>query len=253
VTRPLYLVEPAALAGLRPGQALRLNGEEGRHAAAVRRTTAGEQIDVADGAGRRARCTVRAVARHELELIVDDLDEEPVPRPRLVLVQALAKGGRDELAIETATELGVDRVVPWQAGRSVVVWQGERARRAQAKWVDAVRGAAKQSRRARVPVVDPALDSAGLAGRLATLVSQGSLVLVLHEEATAPIGTVPLPDAAEDVWVVVGPEGGIDAAELARFEEVGARSVRLGPHVLRSSTAGPAALAVLAARLGRWA
>lgn len=250
MTLPLYLVEPAALDGVRPGGALRLDGDEGRHAATVRRTSLGEQLDLADGAGRRVRCRVTAVERSALALTVDEVSDEPEPSPRLVLVQALAKGGRDELAVESATELGVDAIVPWQAGRSVVVWHGDRGRRAHGKWVDAVRAAAKQSRRARVPAVEPALASSALAARLAAVTSDGARVLVLHEDAATPLGDAV--GAPAEVWVVVGPEGGIEAAELTAFEQAGALPVRLGPHVLRSSTAGPAALAVLAERLGRW-
>jgi 16S rRNA (uracil1498-N3)-methyltransferase len=271
VTLPLHLVEPAALDGVGPGRTLRLDGDEGRHAATVRRTSVGEQLDLADGAGRRVRCTVTAVERSALELIVDGVSEEPEPWPRLVLVQALAKGGRDELAVETATELGADAIVPWQAGRSVVVWHGDRGLRAHGKWVDAVRAAAKQSRRARVPVVEPALSSSALAARLAAAASAGARVLALHEDAATPLGNavgepvgdglLPAPTGRDhaqrsglpgEVWVVVGPEGGIEASELAAFEQAGALPVRIGPHVLRSSTAGPAALAVLAERLGRW-
>ena len=172
------------------------------------------------------------------------------PAPRLVLVQALAKGGRDELAIETATELGVDAVVPWQSARSVVVWSGERGERSRRKWGTTVRAAAKQARRAIVPQVRPTLTTA----QLAASASAAAAVLVLHEAAGTPLTSVPLPEAGTDgeVLVVVGPEGGISDAELEALASAGGVPVRLGPHVLRSSSAGPAALAVLSARLGRW-
>jgi 16S rRNA (uracil1498-N3)-methyltransferase len=250
VTAPLYLVAPGELDALPPGASLALDGDEGRHAATVRRTRAGEELLVADGAGLLARCLVEGVAPARLTLRVQALHRTPPSRPPLVLVQALAKGGRDELAVETATELGVDAVVPWQAARSVVVWSGERGERSRRKWEATARAAAKQSRRARLPEVRPAATSA----ELARAASGAETVLVLHEEAGQALATVPLPaeGTAGELWVVVGPEGGIAPDELDALAAAGAVAIRLGPHVLRSSSAGAAALAVLATRLGRW-
>lgn len=251
MTTPVYLVSPADLDGVTAGGELLLDGAEGRHAATVRRTRAGESVDVADGAGRIARCAVVDAARDRLRLRVDRIDHIAPRLPRLVLVQALAKGGRDESAIETATELGVDAVVPWQASRSVAVWAGpERSDRGRRRWEATVRAAAKQARRATVPTVEPLVDTPALAARAAS----SSLVLVLHEQASEPLVSLPAAalDGAEEALLVVGPEGGITDAELAALTAAGACPVRLGPEVLRTSSAGPAALAVLAARLGRW-
>jgi 16S rRNA (uracil1498-N3)-methyltransferase len=253
VTAPLFLLDAGRLDGLTAGGSLRLDGAEGRHAATVRRIAAGEHVDVADGAGVLARCRVRAAVTASagrrpdaLELDVLEVVREAERHPRFVLVQALAKGGRDDLAIETATELGVDEVVPWQAARSVVVWRGPRGQKSHASWVDTVRAAAKQSRRARVPAVAPVVTTAELAARAA----QSALTVVLHEDATTPLAGVTLP-ADGDVLLVVGPEGGIAPDELDRLTAAGATAARLGEHVLRSSTAGPAALAVLSAAV-RW-
>jgi 16S rRNA (uracil1498-N3)-methyltransferase len=247
VTSPLFLVPAGALAGLRPGAAYVLDGDEGRHAATVRRIRAGEWIVLADGEGVLARCEVTAAARDRLELRVSELESLPAPRVRLTLAQALAKGGRDEQAVETATEVGVDAVVPWQAGRSVVRWQGERGERARRRWESVAREAAKQSRRPRVPLVEEACSSAGLAVRAGL----ATLTLVLHEAASQPLVDVELP-AVGEVLVVVGPEGGIAEEELASMVGAGALVVRLGPEVLRASTAGPIALGWVAARTGRW-
>lgn len=250
MTAPLYLLDGAGapeFARLTAGDRLVLDGDEGRHAATVRRTRVGECLDVADGAGGLAHCVVRAVGPSRLELAVEAVEQQVSARPRLVLVQALAKGGRDELAIETATELGVDAVVPWQAARSVVVWSGERGRRAHGKWVSTVRAAAKQSRRARLPEVRPPATTAELVRAL----SAGATGLLLHEEAHSPLATTDLA-ADGELWIVVGPEGGVEPAEVEALTAAGARAVRLGGEVLRSSSAGPAALAVLNTRLGRW-
>jgi 16S rRNA (uracil1498-N3)-methyltransferase len=260
LTPPLYLVPAGVLDGLGTGAVFLLDGVEGRHAATVRRSRPGERIAVADGAGRVVRGVVDAVARDQVSLRVEAVFQEQPAWPRLVLVQALAKGGRDELAVETATELGVDVIVPWQASRCVVIWSGQRGEKSRRRWEDTVRAAAKQSRRTYLPPIEPAVTTQALVSRVASVVSAGGLVLVLHEDAAQSLATVPVPVpvpvAAEggdsDLLVVVGPEGGITDAELVLLTGVGASVVRLGPQVLRSSSAGAAALAVLSTRLGRW-
>lgn len=248
MTSALFLVPAGRLAGLEPGSGFILDGDEGRHAATVRRIRVGERIDVSDGDGALARCEVTSAGRDRLELRVDGVTRSPPPRLRLALAQALAKGGRDEQAVETATEVGVDAVLPWQAGRSVVRWQGERGERARRRWESVAREAAKQSRRPRVPAVEEVRSTAALARR----VPAAALALVLHEAASRSLLEVPLPESGE-LLVAVGPEGGIADDELDLLAGAGAVVVRMGPEVLRASTAGPVALGWLAARTGRWA
>jgi 16S rRNA (uracil1498-N3)-methyltransferase len=251
VSAPLFLLEPGELDAAGVGADVVLAGPEGRHAVQVRRIAVGERVDLADGAGTRVEGVVRRVdgsgASAGLLVTVQARSVEPPPVLRLVLVQALAKGDRDVTAVEAATELGVDGVVPWQAERSVVVWRGDRAAKSRARWLATARAAAKQSRRARVPSVSEVVGDL----ELAEMVARSALTVVLHEDATEPLAGITLP-AAGDVLVVVGPEGGISSTELERLATAGARVVRLGGSVLRSSTAGPAALAVLSAR-ARWA
>ena len=246
MTHQLFLGEPATVAQAVVGASLLLDGDEGRHAATVVRIRPGERCFVADGAGRRVLLEATEVDRSWVRGRVVDVSDEPEPAPRLVLVQALAKGDRDEQAVEAATELGVDEVVPWQAERSVVVWRGDRAAKSLAKWAAVVARATKQSRRARMPATTPVVGLDALAAR----VHDAALTLVLHEDATEPLASVELPGAG-DVLVVVGPEGGITPRELDALGTAGARSVRLGSTILRASSAGPAALAVLSART-RW-
>ena len=236
VTAALFFVDD-----LGSGDSLTLTGDEGRHAARVRRLTVGEQVLVGDGRGNLAECTVTAVVADGLDLHVTSRRTVARPDPRLVVVQALPKGERAELAVETMTELGVDAIVPWAAARSVAQWHGPRGAKALEKWRRTAREAAKQSRRAWVPEVRQ-------------LATTDELVptLVLHEAASAPLADVALPDHGEIV-VVVGPEGGITDAELDALSARGAAAVRLGEPVLRTSTAGAAALAALSVRLGRWA
>ncbi|MGL4743335.1 MAG: 16S rRNA (uracil(1498)-N(3))-methyltransferase [Dermatophilaceae bacterium] len=246
MTLPHFLVERSALVGCAVGDVVVVDGAVGRHAVTVRRTRVGERLVLVDGAGGSATGEVVAVGPATLELQVGGIRTDPEPRPRFVLVQALAKGGRDEQAIEAATECGVDEVVPWQAGRSVVRWHGERGAKAHRKWDAVLSAATTQSRRTRRPV----LGATATTAELATRARASSCTFVLHEEAGSPLAAQSLPDDG-DVLLVVGPEGGIAPEEVAALEAAGAVAVRLGASVLRSSSAGPAALAVLSAA-SRW-
>ena len=241
MTPPLFLLDE-----LPAGDTLHLGGDEGRHAARVKRLRAGETVLVSDGRGTVLTCSV-AGAGDGLDLRVLSRRTMPAPDPRLVVVQALPKGERAELAVEVLTELGADAVVPWMASRSVVQWHGERGGRALDKWRRTAREAAKQSRRARVPVVTAAATTAEVATRLGA----AACALVLQEDAASGLAAVDLPVSGE-VAVVVGPEGGIAPDELQAFADAGALAVRLGDGVLRTSTAGAAALSALSLRLGRW-
>jgi 16S rRNA (uracil1498-N3)-methyltransferase len=242
VSLPRFLV-PA----LPPDDAYVLDGPEGRHASTVQRLRVGERLTLTDGRGGTARAEVTAAGRGTLTLRIDERRYEEPPDPRLVVVQGIAKGERGELAVQAMTEVGVDEIVPWSAARSVALWRGERGARSRERWVTTAREATKQSRRAWLPAVAETASTAQVARRLAAAAAG----LVLHEAAATPLSAVDLPDSGEIV-LVVGPEGGIADQELDEFVAVGARPVRLGRTVLRTSTAGAAALAVLSARLGRW-
>lgn len=246
MTRRMFLVEPAAWAGAGEGDTVEVAGPEGRHAVAVVRVRPGETVLLSDGAGSRAEAVVVSVDRQSFAARLGAVTHTPGRVPRFVLVQALAKGDRDEQAVETATELGVDEVVPWQAARSVAQWRGEKTEKGRQRWLAIATAAAKQSRRADVPVVAPLASSGDVARR----VERAACALVLHEEATVPLASVELPSSG-DVVVVVGPEGGLTDDEVASLTTAGGYAVRLGPEVLRTSSAGPAALAVLSA-MARW-
>ncbi|WP_036921526.1 16S rRNA (uracil(1498)-N(3))-methyltransferase [Propionicicella superfundia] len=221
------------------GDVVTLDGEEGRHAAVVRRIAVEEIVLLADGNGRGIRGTVERADRSGLAVRVDELIEVPEPDRRIVVVQALAKGDRSELAVEMLTELGVWEVVPWEASRSIVKWAPDRVERALRRWRAIAREAAKQSRRFRVPVVSFPATTTQLVARIPT----ADLVLVLHEDATVPV-PADLPSSGE-ILVIVGPEGGIAPSELAAFTEAGARAVRISDGVLRTSTAGAVAVGQL--------
>lgn len=246
VTAPLFFVAAGRLAGATAGSLILLDGAEGRHAATVKRVGVGEPVLLADGLGVGAEAVVESVGPGELRLRVRSINQQPQPDSRFVLIQALAKGDRDEQAIEAATELGVDEIVPWQAGRSVVIWRGERAARSLRKWESVVLAATKQSRRTQIPVVSGPANHRDVIQRI----EQAALAVVMHEDAELALAGLELP-LFGDVVLIVGPEGGISPTELSAFVSAGALAARLGPHVLRSSSAGPAALAVLSSA-GRW-
>ncbi|MFJ8583900.1 16S rRNA (uracil(1498)-N(3))-methyltransferase [Streptomyces sp. NPDC093595] len=245
MTAPVFVVE-----GLRAatGGTVTLDGAEGRHAVSVRRLRVGEEIVLTDGAGTGAYGTVAAVeGKDRLEVAVREVRTEPEPAPRITVVQALPKGDRGELAVETMTETGVDAIVPWAASRCITQWKGERGLKALAKWRATAREAGKQSRRLRFPEVAEASSTK----RVAELLAAADFAAVLHEEGAEPLAAAELP-ATGGIVLVVGPEGGVSPEELAAFAEAGARPYRLGRSVLRTSTAGTAATALLLGRTGRW-
>ena len=236
-----------------------LTGAEGRHAATVRRLAPGERLDLTDGAGTLAQGRVTAVRPGTVELAVLARRTEPAPEPRLVVIQAIPKGDRGELAVETMTEVGVDVIVPWAAERCVAVWRGERADKGVARWRTTAVAAAKQSRRAWFPEITPLASTAAVADR----VRAARLALLLDPEAPDALAKLAdsagLADSADlagaggEVVLIVGPEGGIAPGEAELLARSGATGARLGPTVLRASTAGAVAAALVLSAVGRWA
>ena len=223
-----------------------VDGSEGRHAATVTRLGPGEPVVLTDGRGRRASGVVVGAERDRLSVEVAAVEVVPTAQPRFVVVQALPKGDRGELAVETMTEVGVDVVVPWAASRCVTRWRAARGEKALSRWRTSSHSAAKQSRRSWFPeVAEPATTA-----EVAELLSAAAVRAVLYESAVDPLASVDLPGSG-DVVLVVGPEGGVSDDELSAFRDAGATTYRLGETVLRTSTAGTAALAVLSAK-ARW-
>jgi 16S rRNA (uracil1498-N3)-methyltransferase len=238
----LYL-HPDLATDAAPGMRVTVGGEEARHAVAVARVRVGERVAIGNGAGLMVSGAVITADPGELAIEVQEVRREPQPEPQVWLAQALAKGDRDELAVQAATELGVTGVIPWLAERSVSRWEGAKVQRGRERWASVVREATKQSIRAWVPEVATLATTAQLAALTGA-------ILVLDPISDRSLTEVPLDPAR--ITIVVGPEGGISPREFATLEEAGAQRVRLGAEVLRTSTAGPAALAVLNARLHRW-
>ena len=246
MVEPLFRTEfatpPAA------GLAVTLGGSEGKHAVNVRRMRVGEGIQLSDGKGLRVRGTVSALGNNSLTVAIETVAQETAPTVGLTIVQALAKGDRDELSIQAATELGCWGVVPWQADRSISKWEGAKVAKSVDRWQTIVAEAAKQSLRVFEPIVAQPINSK----QLASAVGDFDLVLVLDPTADVGLGSLEITGAHKSVAIVVGPEGGISDSELLALEQAGAKRVHLGEPILRTSTAGVAAIAVIQAKLGLW-
>ena len=255
MSAPIFYISAEEYETLTPGASFELDGPEGKHAL-VKRMEVGESIDLGDGTGRRAVGTVHSLTDRGVIVRVEQLREDRTS-PRFYLVQALAKDGRVLLAIETATELGVYGVLPWSADRSIVRWKGERAAKAHTKWQNTVTAAAKQSRRALIPEVYDLYSTTDLVELIEEVTGQGSAVFILHAQATERLSAQAAKLAGgenlpEEIYLLVGPEGGISDREVQLFTEAGAHLALLGDEVLRSSTAGSAAMCTLNVVLGRW-
>jgi 16S rRNA (uracil1498-N3)-methyltransferase len=228
-----------------------VDGDAGFHAATVRRVRPGEQLMLGDGVGGLARCVVEETRRDGLRARVLGRWRVAPSQPPVTVVQALPKSERSELAIELATEAGADAFVAWQAARCVARWEGARVDKGLRRWRAVARSAAQQSRRAHIPQVDGVLSTAELNQRICDAVESGATVLVLHESATGILADLGLAQA-NSVMLVVGPEGGISPDEIAALTDAGAVAVRMGPTVLRTSTAAAVALGALGVLTGRW-
>jgi len=236
-----------SLEAIGAGSTVTVEGDEAHHAVAVRRLRVGEQVVLTDGRGRSATGEVASVGKRVFTVSVVEVIDVERPTPAITVVQALPKGERGELAVEVLTEIGAARIVPWAAARSVAIWKGERAEKSWARWCSTAREAAKQARRTWHPEVTRLATTA----QVTSMIGGAALAVVLHEVATSSLAALDVPNAG-DLLVVVGPEGGLTDDEVAAFVAAGAVSVRLGSEVLRTSTAGVAAVAALLARTQRW-
>jgi 16S rRNA (uracil1498-N3)-methyltransferase len=243
---PVHVVD--SLADARVGSTVEVTGDEAHHAVAVRRLRVGELVVLTDGRGRSVTVTVASTGKRVFAATVETVDDQPTPEPSVTVVQAIPKGDRGELAVEMLTEVGVSRIVPWAAARSVAVWKGERGAKSVTRWRSTAREAAKQARRSWFPEVSDLAATADVV----PLVGTADLAVVLHEDASAALASLAVVPATGSVVVVVGPEGGLTEDEVAAFVDAGAHAVRLGAEVLRTSTAGLAAVAALLSRTPRW-
>lgn len=248
MSAPVFIAPQDVLTGAAVGNSVTVSGSEARHAMTVQRLRAGESVELVDGAGHRVRGTVAdASSARELVVIVEQVIWEEVSCPQVIVVQALPKGDRGERAVEMLTEVGVDRIVPWSAEHCVTRWKSDRLEKSHAKWVTTAVESAKQARRSRFVEVDPLADT----DDVIALIGHVDLTYVLDETAHESL-QLPVPREVRSIALIIGPEGGISAAERTRFERAGARVALMGPSVLRTSTAGVVAAAVILAGTSRW-
>lgn len=244
----LFLIETAKLAQAVAGSLLTLEGDEGFHAVSVQRMKVGSAVLLADGEGKLAHCEVESIdGKSTLSARVVALTLTPPPQPRVVVVQALAKGERSELAVELLTEVGVDVIVPWAANRCIVKWDSDKAEKGIKKWRTTAKEASKQSRRATIPQVTNLAETSDVC----RLISETSNAYILHETGQLKLSSVSMP-LQGDILLVVGPEGGLTDEELEQFAQKGGTVVRLGPTILRTSTAGTVAAGIVMSRTNRW-
>lgn len=243
MTAAEFLVKPGEIN--KDTKTFTLDGDEGRHAATVKRMREGEVIHLCDGKGSRAIATVVKVHKHSLDLTIDQFTFEEAPEPRFVVVQALAKGERAELAVEMLTEVGADAIIPWRAEHSIGKWDS--VDKGLEKWRRTSRESSKQSRRAWIPEISNLKSTV----EVCELMSQAQSVFVLHESADQALAACAIREQGT-IMIVVGPEGGISPDELAAFSAAGARVVHMGASVMRTSTAGAIAVGGLLMRSQRW-
>jgi len=245
VTRALFYIDALP----QVGELAVVDGDEGFHAANVRRIRSGEELDLGDGDGTVAHCVVEDVGKGRLTALVLDRRTLPVALPAVTVVQALPKSDRSELAIELATEAGADAFVGWQASRCVARWESSsKVDKGLRRWDAVARSAARQSRRPYIPSINGVVSTAELVHRVR---DGGATALVLHESAIAKLTELPMAQA-DSLLLIIGPEGGIADDEIATLSDAGATAVRLGPTVLRTSTAAAVALGALGALTSRW-
>jgi 16S rRNA (uracil1498-N3)-methyltransferase len=264
MTNPLFVINPvhddAPLDrdGLHPGWSLTLPASVRRHAVSAMRLKEGDDFDLSDGKGLRIQVRMSDASNGVAQ--VTGFTTEPQPVTRLKLVQALAKTGHDLAAVDMATQIGVDTVVPWQAARSIAKFKPGRT---DEKWTQTLVSATEQSRRAWMPELDECVNDKGVVAMCRRACVHGELVVVLHQDATASwtdvekrvealAGRCVEDGRPRSIAVVVGPEGGISEEEVESFVSAGAVSCVLGANIMRASTAGPVALALLARALGRF-
>lgn len=226
------------------GSTQTLDKDDAHHAIKVLRLKLGEVIKISDGVNKWVSGSIIEISKKELTISISERGDFEEKKPELVLVQAVTKSERNKEMLELAIEAGVDRIIPWQAERSISKWQSDSAQ----KWEIGIKEACKQARQVRLPKLMPMLTTAGVV----QLLSKEARIIVFHESAGEKFAQLQLPESLASIYLVIGPEGGISQSELSKFENGGSKIVRLGETVLRSAHAGFAAISAVQTKLGRW-
>ena len=248
---PVFRIDPADM-NAEPGAILTLEGAEGRHAVTVKRLRVGEKFMIGDGAGTLAVCRVTDIdGKDALHATVDGVKNVSRQKPAVTIVQGIPKGDAADLAVDLATEAGVDRIIPWQAERCIAQWSGSKKDKGQAKWQKTAIEAAKQSRRAWDPEVTPVATLDDIVKLVSETQKASGVVAILHESARVKFASLPF-NRATSIVLIVGPEGGLTKEEITALETAGGQSVIMGPTVLRSAAAGAVALGAMGVLTERW-
>lgn len=226
------------------GSTQTLDKDDAHHAIKVLRLKLGEVIKISDGVKKWVSGSIIEISKKELTISISERGNFEEKKPELVLVQAVTKSERNKEMLELAIEAGVDRIIPWQAERSISKWQSDSAQ----KWEIGIKEACKQARQVRLPKLMPMLTTAGVS----QLLSKDARIIVFHESASEKFAQLQLPESLASIYLVIGPEGGISQSELSIFKNGGSKIVRLGETVLRSAHAGFAAISAVQTKLGRW-
>ena len=221
-----------------------LDNDEAHHAIKVMRLKIGEEIKISDGEGSWVSGPISEVGKKSLKITVTSNGIERIKKPELVLVQAITKSDRNKEMLELITVAGVDRIIPWQAERSISKWQSN----SYDKWSNSIKEASKQSRRVNLPKLEKVMSTKQIIEQMVV----NDCIVVFHESANEKFSSLDISQKASTLYLIIGPEGGITDTELEIFKSKGGNLVRLGEPVLRSAHAGFAALASIQTKLERW-
>ena len=234
-------------AALAIGQTIALPESAAQHVSRVLRLDVGDTLRLFNGDGREYAARLSDLGRKSVSVTVTEAIEVERESPlRLVLAQALARGEKMDWILQKATELGVTELVPIITERTEVRLDGERSERRLNHWRGVLISACQQCGRVRLP----SLHEPTTLGHWLTSLSHPTLGLTLDPDGSETVNSLPTPGPDTAIALVVGPEGGFSERDLAQLRAARFHGLRLGPRILRTETAGPAALAMLQARFG---
>ncbi|MFZ5642239.1 MAG: 16S rRNA (uracil(1498)-N(3))-methyltransferase [Bacillota bacterium] len=225
-----------------------ITGPDVKHMTKVLRLRTGDAIDLLDGTGRGANAVIEHIGKDEVHCQkVGPFTPGGEPPVDVILVQGLAKGDKMDLIIQKSTELGVSGIIPLISQRTVVRVEQDRVSGKHSRWQRVAMEAAKQCRRARIPVV---YSPCNLGEVLKKIPPDGFSLLPWEGERIVPLKRALPEDSPGKVYLFIGPEGGFEASEVEEAANHGVVSVSLGPRILRTETAGMTCLSILMHKYG---
>jgi 16S rRNA (uracil1498-N3)-methyltransferase len=222
---------------------IEVDGDEAHHGVNVLRLKQSEQVKISDGVGNWGIGKVNQLSKKSFTVEISDRGFEPAPKQQVIVVQAILKNDANKEAVDFLTQVGADEIIPWQSQHSI----GKIDVKSLSKWQTVARESSRQSRRVRIPVITNTHSTESLISKIQDLEN----IFVLHESAENRLSQIEINQEA-DVFLIVGPEGGLSEFEVNTFMAAGAKVVRLGESVLRAANAGAAATSVVMSRTGKW-